>query len=63
VTQLIFWQGDVNAIASDLTSKGLTFQKPPAKGADGGTGALLTDPDGHPIYFVSMPNHTRKGPV
>jgi hypothetical protein len=22
---------------------------------DGGTAALLRDPDGHPLYFVNMP--------
>jgi len=59
-TQLIFWQGDINAIACELDSKGLRFERGPAKGDDGGTGALLRDPDGHPIYFVNMPGVQRK---
>jgi catechol 2,3-dioxygenase-like lactoylglutathione lyase family enzyme len=58
-TQLIFWQGDVRAIAEDLTGKDLAFDRPPATHDDGGTGALLRDPDGHPIYFVNMPGVTR----
>jgi hypothetical protein len=60
-TQLIFWQGDVAAIASDLKSKGLQFEKTPARGEDGGIGALLRDPDGRPIYFVNLPGVTRQG--
>jgi hypothetical protein len=52
-----------NAIAGDLTSKGLICDKGPTEGADGGTGALPRDPDGHPNYFVNMPGHTRKSPV
>lgn len=52
--QLIFWQGDVPAIAQELEAKGLTFERPPAQGDGGGTGAMLFDPDGHPIYFVNM---------
>jgi catechol 2,3-dioxygenase-like lactoylglutathione lyase family enzyme len=59
-TQLIFWQGDVGAIAHALTAKGLSFEKGPTTGDDGGTGALLKDPDGHPIYFVNMPGVVRK---
>ena len=54
-TQLIFWQGDVAAIANDLKSKGLKFEKEPTTGDDGGIGALLRDPDGRPIYFVNLP--------
>jgi predicted lactoylglutathione lyase len=54
VTQLIFWQGDVDAITSDLTSKGLNWKPSKAKGP--GKGAMLMDPDGHPLYFVNMPH-------
>jgi len=61
VTQLIFWQGDVGAIARDLTSKGLSFEKEPLVGHGGGTAALLRDPDGHPLYFINLPGVTRKG--
>jgi catechol 2,3-dioxygenase-like lactoylglutathione lyase family enzyme len=60
-TQLIFWQGDVQAIAEDLTAKGLRFEKGPAADGRGGAGALLLDPDCRPIYFVGIPGVTREG--
>ena len=56
VTQLIFWQGDVDAITNDLSSKGLHWEPSKAKGP--GKGAMLMDPDGHPLYFVNMPGKT-----
>ncbi len=56
--QLIFWQGDVEAIARDLTAKGLHFDKGPVSD-DRGTGAMLIDPDGHPLYFVNIHGVTR----
>jgi len=59
-TQLIFWQGDVEAIARELTDKGLSFEKGPSEGHGGGVGAMLRDPDGHPLYFVNLPGVTRK---
>ena len=59
-TQLIFWQGDVAAIANDLMRKGIRFEKPPTGEGDG-IGALLRDPDGRPIYFVNVPGVTRQG--
>jgi len=60
-TQLIFWQGDVEAIARDLTAKGLRFEKQPSTSDGEGIGALLRDPDGRPIYFVNVPGLTRQG--
>jgi catechol 2,3-dioxygenase-like lactoylglutathione lyase family enzyme len=54
-TQLIFWQGDVDAIADQLQSRAIAFERPPTRHEGGGVGALLRDPDGHPIYFVNMP--------
>lgn len=57
--QLVFWQGDVEGIAGELEAKGLSLARLPAKGDGGGTGAMLIDPDGHPIYFVNMPGVTR----
>ena len=53
--QLIFWQGDVAAIAAELTDKGLTFERGPTTDATGGIGAMLIDPDGHPLYFINLP--------
>jgi catechol 2,3-dioxygenase-like lactoylglutathione lyase family enzyme len=61
-TQLTFWQGDIEAIGRDLTAKGLAFERGPARGADGGVGALTRDPDGHAICFVNRPGETRKEP-
>jgi len=58
VTQLIFWQGDVDAITKELTSKGLHFEPSKAKG--NGKGAMLMDPDGHPLYFVNLPGKTEE---
>lgn len=58
VTQLIFWQGDVDAITSELTSKGLQLEPSKAKGP--GKGAMLMDPDGHPLYFVNLPGKTEE---
>lgn len=51
--QLIFWQGDVDAIERELTARGLQF-KPRFSDANG-TGAMLIDPDGHPLYFINQP--------
>ena len=59
-TQLIFWQGDVDEIGRDLVGKGLRFESGPTKADNGGTGALLRDPDDHPIYFVNMPGGVRE---
>jgi len=58
-TQLIFWQGDIEAIAKYLTGKGIRFEKEPSRGDGGGIGALVRDPDGRPIYFVNVPGVTR----
>jgi catechol 2,3-dioxygenase-like lactoylglutathione lyase family enzyme len=60
--QLIFWQGDVEGIADDLTGKGLRFLRGPQTD-DRGTGAMLIDPDGHPIYFVNIKGVTRNDNV
>lgn len=59
-TQLIFWQGDVEAIAEDLSGKGIRFEKGPSRDEDGGVGALLRDPDGRPVCFVNLPGVTRR---
>ena len=54
-TQLIFWQGQIEAIASDLVGKGLAFREGHPRRSAEGASALLIDPDGHPIYFINMP--------
>ena len=61
-TTLLFRQGDVEAIAADLTAKGLIFERGPASDAKG-VGALLRDPDGMAIYFVKLKGKMRDGPA
>jgi len=61
-TQLVFRQGDIAAVADDLARKGLSFETWPAKGGNGGTVALLRDPDDHAFYFVSVPGLVRGEP-
>ena len=53
-TQLIFWQGDVEAIGRELAAKGVTIERGPAKD-DSGAALMFRDPDGHPIFLINMP--------
>ena len=62
LTQLIFWQGDVEAVARDLAGKGLRFERVPGKAVSGRAAVLLRDPDGHPIYVINMPGVVREEP-
>jgi catechol 2,3-dioxygenase-like lactoylglutathione lyase family enzyme len=55
-TQLIFWQGDIDAIIGELGKEGIGWKPSTAKGP--GKAAMLTDPDGHPIYLVNIPGVT-----
>jgi catechol 2,3-dioxygenase-like lactoylglutathione lyase family enzyme len=59
--QLVFWQGDVEAIARDLVAKGLRFKSGPNKSAEGAS-AMLVDPDGHHLFFIAMPVFFVKDP-
>jgi len=66
-TQLIFWQGDIGAIAGHVAAQGLSFFREPKKDDEGGGSFMLKDPDGNPLYFVHMktfypghPVHERK---
>jgi catechol 2,3-dioxygenase-like lactoylglutathione lyase family enzyme len=54
-TQLIFWQGDVMAIAREATAKGLKFEEGHPRSSKDGQSAMLIDPDGHPLYFINLP--------
>jgi catechol 2,3-dioxygenase-like lactoylglutathione lyase family enzyme len=58
--QLIFWQGDVDAIERELTTRGLNFR--PRFNDDKGSGAMLIDPDGNPLYFINQTGLTRPPP-
>lgn len=59
--QLIFWQGDVPAMAERVRRAGLVFHSGPAGDNDHGSFMLL-DPDGHPLYFIVMPGVERGRP-
>jgi hypothetical protein len=60
---LNFREGDVHGIAHELTGRGLKFDKPAFTGEDGGSGALLKDPDGNVLYFCSHPGAARLNPT
>lgn len=59
--QLIFWQGDILAMAERVRRAGLGFHKEPAGNGDHGAFMLL-DPDGHPLFFIVMPGVERGRP-
>ena len=58
--QLIFWQGDVDAIKSYVESRGVAIDK--AVQDEKGKGVMLIDPDGHPLYFVNIAGVKRVEP-
>jgi catechol 2,3-dioxygenase-like lactoylglutathione lyase family enzyme len=60
--QLIFWQGDLSAMAAQVRRAGIGFHSGPDGGDDHGAFMLL-DPDGHPLFFIRMPGVTRPGPT
>ena len=51
--QLNFWQGDLDAVAAVVRREGLGFYREPNRDARG-AGFMLTDPDGRPVFFISM---------
>jgi lactoylglutathione lyase len=55
--QLIFWQGDIDAIAAMVTAAGIPFLREPKKAEDGGGAFMIVDPDGNPLFFIYMPVH------
>jgi predicted lactoylglutathione lyase len=59
--QLIFWQGDIAAMASRVRQAGLGFHVEPRGDNEHGS-FMLADPDGHPLYFIHMPGVTRAQP-
>jgi catechol 2,3-dioxygenase-like lactoylglutathione lyase family enzyme len=54
--------GDLRMIAASLADRGLPFEKGPFVGDDGSAAALLRDPDGNAIYFVTHPGEKKQGP-
>jgi predicted enzyme related to lactoylglutathione lyase len=55
--QLIFWQGDTEAIAAMVEAAGIPFFRGPNRAEDGGGSFMLLDPDDHPLFFIYMPVH------
>jgi catechol 2,3-dioxygenase-like lactoylglutathione lyase family enzyme len=53
-TQLIFWQGDIEAIGRELVAKGIALERGPM-GDDKGRALMFRDPDGNPIFLINMP--------
>jgi len=51
--QLIFWQGDIDAMASAVRREGLGFFREP-NGDAKGAAFMLKDPDGRPLFFINM---------
>jgi len=59
--QLIFWQGDIDALAQTVTGHGLGFVNPPRRDASGAA-FMIEDPDGHPLFFINMRGVARQQP-
>ena len=59
-TQLIFWQGDVEATTRDLAERGVRVEKPLTRDDAGGVSALVRDPDGRAVCFVNLPGVVRR---
>jgi lactoylglutathione lyase len=55
--RLIFWQGDVDAIAATVEAAGIPFFRELKKADDGGGAFMIIDPDGNPLFFIYMPVH------
>ncbi len=58
--QLVFWQGDIAAMAGRVQRAGLSFHVDPRGNNEHGC-FLLLDPDGHPLFFIHMPGVARSG--
>jgi len=55
-TRMVFRQGDIPAVAAELTRKGLGFERRP-------DGLSLKDPDGHSVIFSHAPGVERIEPA
>ncbi|THD79346.1 MAG: hypothetical protein E7812_09745 [Phenylobacterium sp.] len=53
--QLVFWQGEVAAIAAHVQANGTPFETELRTAADGAAAFMIKDPDGHPLFFIYMP--------
>ena len=60
--QLIFWQGDVEAVARKTEGEGPVWNIAPRHDASNGhRSAGLFDPDGVFLYFINIPGMERRG--
>lgn len=55
-----FRGGDIEAIHGEAARRGLEFDKPAHREADGSWSAELRDPDGNCIYFNTFPTERRQ---
>lgn len=62
-TQLIFWQGDVAAVATLAEREGLKIHRGLMRNDEGHVSLMLEDPDGRGLYFVFIPGVERRTPV
>jgi catechol 2,3-dioxygenase-like lactoylglutathione lyase family enzyme len=51
--QLIFWQGDIDALADTARREKLDFFREPRRDT-AGAAFMLKDPDGRPLFFITM---------
>lgn len=59
--QLIFWQGDVDAVARETEGKGPNWEIAPRfNPSNGHRSAGLFDPDGRFLYFINIPGLQRQ---
>jgi catechol 2,3-dioxygenase-like lactoylglutathione lyase family enzyme len=55
-----FRGGDIEAIHSEASARGLEFSKPAERHPDGSWSAELRDPDGNVIYFNTFPEERER---
>src|SRR5579871_2481560 len=55
--QLIFWQGDIDAIAATVEAAGIPLFRGVNRDDKGGAAFMVKDPDDHPLFFIHMPVH------
>ena len=51
-----FRGGDIDAIYTEATARGLKFEKPARVHSDGSWNATISDPDGNRIFFNTFPD-------
>ncbi|MGA0603075.1 VOC family protein [Caulobacter sp. KR2-114] len=62
-TQLIFWQGDVAAVAALAEREGLKVRRGLLGDDEGQLSLMLEDPDGRGVFFIFIPGVERLEPA